>query len=235
MGCEEKLPYPAPRLTSDKGSQPAAIGFLDLPGTVREGIYKHVLTFKHPVYLFQDFGPRVEAFAPDKPKRWIALLYTNRQISSEAKAVLYGSNNFHLMGPPQKHGALLQAFLGCIGSPNANSLSRLCIGFPVAEEAHGQPHAVAIRQDSLEGLTLVQEQCTGLKTLEMQLCRENSGLLAGAREEDAQLVRDALVRIDAQLKAISSVKKIVVRLSIKGVPPLVVDTMQVLAWVVLDG
>ncbi|EEU36388.1 uncharacterized protein NECHADRAFT_86959 [Fusarium vanettenii 77-13-4] len=235
MGYQAKDPYPAPGLTSDKGSQPVTVGFLDLPGPVREGIYKHVLTIKHPVYLFQDFGRRVEAFAPDQPKWWIALLYTNRQISSEAKAVLYDNNNFHLMDNPQKHGALLQSFLGSIGSHNANVLSRLCIGFPVAEKAQGQPHTVTIRQDSLQSLSLIRGQCTRLKTLEMQMCKENSKLLAGAREEDAQLVRDALLRVDAQLKTISSLKNVVVRLSIKGVPSLVVDTMRGLAWVVLDG
>lgn len=235
MGYQEKDPYPAPGLTSKQGPQPATVGFLDLPSPVREGIYKHVLIVKHPIYLFQDFGRRVEAFAPDKPKWWIALLHTNRQISSEAKTVLYGNNNFHLMDNPQKHGALLQSFLGSIGSSNASSLSRLCIGLPVAEKAQGQPDTVTIREDSLECLSLVREQCLGLKTLEMQMCKDNYSFLAGAREEDAQLFCDALLRTDAQLKTISSVKKIIVRISIKGVPPMVVDTMQGLAWVVVDG
>ncbi|RSL73988.1 hypothetical protein CEP53_000603 [Fusarium sp. AF-6] len=232
-----KTKNPTPRRGSHLAKAPSQqqLDFWTYLGTVRDGIYKHVLTVEHPVHLFQDFGPRVEAFAPDKPKRWIALLYTNRQISSEAKAVLYANNNFHLMDNPQKHSALLQSFLGRIGSPNANSLSRLCIGFPVTEKTQGQPHSVTIRQDSLQSLALVREQCTALKTLEMQLYKENSGLLAGAREEDAQLVRDALMRIDAQLKTISSVKKIVVRLYIKDVPPFVIDAMQGLEWAVLDG
>ncbi|RSL63223.1 hypothetical protein CEP54_005294 [Fusarium duplospermum] len=237
MGCEdkEKDRYPAPELRLDEASKPIAIGFLDLPGTIRKEIYKHVLAVEHPVYLFQDFGSRVETFAPDKPKRWIALLHTNRQISSEAKEVIYANNNFHLMDNPQKHGALLQSFLDSIGSSNASFLSRLCISFPVAEKARGQPHAATIRQDSVDNLSLIQEHCTSLKTLEMQLCRENSGLLAGALEEDVQLVREALLRIDAQLKAISSVEKIAVRLYIKDMTPLVIDTMQGLGWVVLDG
>ncbi|KAL6366133.1 hypothetical protein LRP88_00229 [Fusarium phalaenopsidis] len=239
MGCEDKDNdhYPAPGTRFGDASKPrgSAVGFLDLPGTIRRRIYEHVLAVERPVYLFQDFVPRVEAFAPDKPKWWIALLYTNRQISSEAKTVLYGNNNFHLMDNPQKHGTLLQSFLECVGSSNATFLSRLCISFPVAEKAQGQPHAVTIRQDSLHTLNIVQEKCTGLKTLEMQLCRENSGLLAGAREEDAQRVRDALARIDAQLKAIPSVKKVVVRLYIKNLPSLIIDAMRGLAWAVLDG
>ncbi|KAI8653559.1 hypothetical protein NCS55_01343000 [Fusarium keratoplasticum] len=238
MGCEDKDKdhYPAPGLRFGDASKPtgSTVGFLDLPGTVRQDIYKRVLAVAHPVYLFQDFGPRVEAFAPDKPKWWIALLYTNRQISSEAKAVLYGNNNFHLLDKPQKHGTLLQSFLDCIGASNANSLSRLCISFPVMEKTE-DPHGVTIRQDSLNGLALVHDQCAGLKTLELQLCREISGLPAEARGGDGQLVREALLRIDAQLKAISSVKNVVVRLYIKDVPPLVVDAMQGLAWVVLDG
>ncbi|KAH7254496.1 hypothetical protein B0J15DRAFT_549061 [Fusarium solani] len=225
-----------PGLRFGDASKPtgSAVGFLDLPGAIRQRIYNHELTVEHPVYLFQDFGPRVEAFAPDKPKWWIALLYTNRQISSEAKAVLYGNNNFHLMDKPQKHGTLLQSFLDCIGASNANSLSRLCISLPVTEKAE-DPHTVTIRQDSLNSLALVHDQCTGLKTLEMQLCRENFRLLAEARGGDAQLVREALLRIDAQLKAISSVKKVVVRLYIKNLPSLIIDAMRGLAWAVLDG
>lgn len=190
-----------------------------------------MLAVGHPIYLFQDFGPRVETFAPDKPKRWLALLYTNRQIHDEAKAVLYGENCFCLMDKPQQQDALLRSFLDCIGPHNAESISRLCISFPVVEKTPDQPEAVRIRQDSLQSLNLVREKCTNLTTLEMQVSNENSRFLGG---DNAQFAQEALLRIDAQVAAISSVGRTVIRLYAKDVPPPVVDIMQGLGWVVLD-
>ncbi|KAJ3456801.1 hypothetical protein MRS44_016824 [Fusarium solani] len=194
----------------------SAVGFLDLPGAIRQRIYNHELTVEHPVYLFQDFGPRVEAFAPDKPKWWIALLYTNRPISSEAKAVLYGNNNFHLMDKPQKHGTLLQSFLDCIGASNANSLSRLCISLPVTEKAE-DPHTVTIRQDSLNSLAPVMTSALASKRLKCNFAEKIPGFWP------------------RRLKAISSAKKVVVSLYIKNLPSLIIDAMRGLAWAVLDG
>ncbi|KAJ4191845.1 hypothetical protein NW767_010752 [Fusarium falciforme] len=116
MGCEnkDKDHYPAPGLRFGDASKPtgSTVGFSDLPGTVRQDIYKRVLAVAHPIYLFRDFGPRVESFAPDKPKRWIALLYVNRQISGEAKVVLYGDNNFYVDGQLAKSWHPFAIFLG---------------------------------------------------------------------------------------------------------------------------
>jgi hypothetical protein len=47
-------------------------------------------------------------------------------------------------------------------------------------------------------------------------------------------IREALLRIDVQLKTISSVEKIIIRLYVKDLLPLVTDTMLGLGWVVLD-
>ncbi|KAM0424850.1 hypothetical protein ACHAPT_009906 [Fusarium lateritium] len=228
---------PVPGSRSGEASPPAATGaagFLELPRGARQDIYKRVLAVGHPIYLFQDFGPRVETFAPGKPKRWLALLYTNRQIRDEAKAVLYGENYFYLMDKPQQQDALLRSFLNGIGPPNAGSLSRLCISFPVVEKAQDQPEAIRIREDSFQSLTLVKEKCTNLTTLEMQISNQNSGFLRKTAGDDSQFVREALMRIHAQLEAISSVKKTVVRLFVKDLHPLAVDTMQGFGWVVLD-
>ncbi|KAH8775274.1 hypothetical protein F5883DRAFT_257083 [Diaporthe sp. PMI_573] len=152
-----------------------AIGFLDLPTRARQDVYKRVLAVGHPVYLFQDVGPRVETFAPDKPKWWLALLYTNKQIYSEAKAVLYGRNCFYLMDKPQQQDALLRSFLNCIGSSNADLLSCLCISFPVVEKAQDQPEKVRIREDGFQNLGLLQSNCANLTTLEMQSPRRIPG------------------------------------------------------------
>jgi hypothetical protein len=64
------------------------VNFLDLPIPIRNKIYENVLVVLHPLYLFQEPGSPVDAFAPDEPLQWLALLHTNRQISVEASAVL---------------------------------------------------------------------------------------------------------------------------------------------------
>lgn len=46
---------------------------------IRNKSYRRMLVVAHPVFLFQDAGSRVETFAPDRPFRWLSLLYTNRQ------------------------------------------------------------------------------------------------------------------------------------------------------------
>lgn len=204
----------------------STVGFLGLPLEARENIYERVLVLNHPVYLFQDYGRRVETFAPDKPRHWLALLRTNRQIHRESKAVFYGKTYFFLMDRPQQQGALLLSFLNCIGSPNASTISRLCISFPLVEAEAG---GVRMGEDSLRGLELLRDKCTNLITLEMQVCRENSRFLRGA---DKQLVREALMRIDAQVKAIPSVQRIAVRLHVKDMPLLAINIMQGFDWVI---
>lgn len=51
-----------------------------------------VLVVSHPFYLFSrpSMSSRVWVSPPKKPYRWLALLYTSRQISSEARVVLSG-------------------------------------------------------------------------------------------------------------------------------------------------
>jgi len=212
------------------------IGIFRLPVDIRNNIYRRVLVVPHPLYLFQDTGSQVvETFAPDRPFRWLALLHTNRQIHDEARAVLYGSNHFHFMDTTQRQGGLLQSFFNCIGSVNAGLLSYLCINFPVAQREDGHPGKVMLREDDLYSLKLLQEKCTKLMTLETLIYGRDSKRLINPSHDDSQFVQEALSQIDAQLKAISSLKKIIVR-SYDGTPtPSVLEMMQGLGWVVLPG
>jgi hypothetical protein len=212
------------------------INLFSLPVDIRNNIYRRVLIVPHPLYLFQDTGSQVvETFAPDKPSRWLALLYTNRQIHDEARAVLYGSNHFTFMDTTQQQGGLLQSFLSCIGSVNAGLLSHLCINFPVAESVDGQPGQVMLREDDLYSLKLLQEKCAKLTTLETLLYSRNSRRLINPNHDDSQFIREALSQIDAQLKAIPSLKKIIVRFYDGTPTPAVMELMQSLGWVILRG
>ena len=192
-----------------------------------------MLVVAHPVFLFQDAGSRVETFAPDRPFRWLSLLYTNRQIHSEAIPVLYGVNIFSFVDSTPQQVGLLQAFLDCIGSVNAGSLSHLCINFPVLESIEDQPGKAKLREDSLQSLKLLREKSTNLTTLETFIHSKNSKGVTKTDRDNPQLNQDGLSQIDAQLKAIPSLNRVIVRI-FDGTPtPSVIDLMQGLGWVVL--
>lgn len=212
-----------------------ATSFSDLPGRIRHDIYKRVLVVAHPIYLFQDKGSRIETFAPEIPIRWLALLYSNRQIYDEARAVLYGLNRFVLVDMTPQQVDLLQSFLSCIRSVNANLLSHLCINFPVAEHMEDQPGEIQIREDSIQSLKLLRERCTNLTTLETFIHSKNSSFLIEADEDNSQFVRKALQQIDAQLKTVSSLKKIIIRVYVPNLTPSVIGLMEGFGWVVLFG
>ncbi|KAH7019804.1 hypothetical protein EDB80DRAFT_208107 [Ilyonectria destructans] len=230
--------HPVPASRSGKASRPATSGtisFVGLPKKIRQDIYKRVLLMGHSIFLFQDRGSRVETFAPDKPRRWLALLHVNQQVSVEARAVLYGMHRFVLVDTTQQQVGLLRSFLTSIGSVNADFLSHLSINFPVAERMEDRPREAKIREGGLQSLRLLQEKCTNLTTLETFIHSENSSFLTETDEDGSQLVQEALPQIGAQLKGISSLKKIIVRVYVQSLPPLVMDLMQGRGWVVVFG
>jgi hypothetical protein len=213
----------------------ASVSFFSLPIETRNNIYKRVLTVPHPLYLFQDPGCQIETFAPEKPYRWLALLYTNRQISAEARAVLYGTNQFTLQEATQRQGSLLKSFLSCIGHVNAGLPSHLCIQFPATERIESQSGEIRIREDSLQSLQLLQKECTNVKTLETHIYGPNSSGLINEDQINTKFVREVLLEIDAQFRGIASLNKIIVRVYSGSPAPSVREFLQGLGWVVLLG
>lgn len=215
-----------PPVVRDRTSSPAT-GLFSLPREIRDEIYRRVLVVADPLYLFQDSGSRrVETFGPGKPVRWLSLLYTNRQVYDEACAMLYRSSRFTLVDTTPRQVDLLQSFLDCIGSVNAGHLSYLCINFPAAEIVEENPRRIVLREDSLRSLELLQEKCTHLKTLEGFVHSQNSRGLTGASDDDPQFVQEALSQINAQLKAIPSLSKVIVRFHSGSPSPSVMEQMQ---------
>ena len=234
MGSKEKSTQTSTTaLDSSQSKISAPANFLGLPNEIRNRIYKRVLIILHPLYLFQEPGSPVETFAPDRPLQWLALLYTNRQIYVEASAVLYAINRFHFVDITRQQVGVLRSFLDCIGSVNAASLSHLCINFPITESIDEQPGKVTLRDDSLQSLKLLKDKCTNLSTLETLVHYKNSNLFTRTDE----FLREALSQIDAQLKAIPSLKKIIVRVEVYDRVPTssAKDLMQGLGWLVLSG
>lgn len=217
---------------SSKLNESATVNFLDLPKGVRDDIYGRVLAVPHPLYLFQEPNSRVETFAPEKPSRWLAILLTNRQICHEASVILYGTNHFHLVDTTQQQPDLLRSFLDCIGSVNTASLSHLCINFPVLEEVDGQTGEAKLRDDSLQSLKLLRERCTQLSVLETLVHNKSDSVF----RETGDSLQKALLSIDTQLKTISSLERIVVRIVVRDRVPttLAKNIMQGLGWVLFD-
>ncbi|KND92703.1 hypothetical protein TOPH_02747 [Tolypocladium ophioglossoides CBS 100239] len=199
--------------TSASRTATPVINFFSLPHAARTGIYRRVLVVTHPLYLFQHTGSqRVEIFAPGRPVRWLALLYTNRQAD------------------------LLQSFLNCVGSVNAGHLSHICVNFPVAESVKGRPEKTMLKEDDLRSLKLLQEKCINLTTLETIVQSHNSMGLTKASQDsgDSQLVREGLLQIDAELRAIPSLRKIIVSFYDGPPTPEVTESMQRLGKIDAD-
>ena len=237
---------------------PKCTSFFTLPIETRSDIYVRVLDVPRPLYFFQDPGCPIQAFAPGKPYRWLALLYVNRQISAKASAILYSRNHFVLQDMETPAGATtttkrtshLESFLDCIGPVNAGLLSHLCINFPATEMIAGEgeregeqsdsrDHEIRLRQSSMHRLQLIQKRCTGLRTLETLLYGGHPSHSCALIQEDQlaknKFAREVLWDISARFRAITSLNRIIVRVYGRSPAPSVREFLQGLGWVVLVG
>ena len=223
----------SPVFDSSQSTRPASPNFLDLPKLVRDKIYEGALIILHPLYIFSSPGIPVEVFGPDTPNHWLALIYTNRQISAEASAVLYRVNHFELVDITRPQIGVLRSFLDCIGPANANSLSYLCISFPIVVNNDEEPGEVKIRDDSLQIVEILRNKCTKLSTLETTIHYKNSGFF----KKSDQFLQQAFLYLDAQLKTIYSLQNIVVRIDTQNAVPTTStkEMMHQLGWLVLSG
>ncbi|KAE8551779.1 hypothetical protein TMatcc_001763 [Talaromyces marneffei ATCC 18224] len=205
------------------------VDFLDLPIEIRNNIYKRVLAVPHPLYIFQDSRSRLEIFAPEKPHQWLGLLFSNRQVSEEARTVLYGNNQFHFMETTPR---LLTSFFNVIGYSNAGLLSRLSIKFPTFEISKDRPGEIRIHTDSLQSIQLLQQRCVKLTSLEALVYDPSEAV---TDDWEIQSVRDVLAEINTQFRCIRSLKEIIVRVYTKPPSPSIRALMNELGWVVVVG
>ncbi|KAL4936889.1 hypothetical protein BDV06DRAFT_83698 [Aspergillus oleicola] len=215
----------------------ASVNIFSLPTEIRGCIYRLLLAVPHPLYLFQDTGSRLEVFTPGKPCQWLALLYTNRQISAEASAVLYGVNKFTLeeVGSAQYQGRLLKSFLDCIGSVNAGFLSHLCITFPAIQRIEERPDEISLAEAGLQSLERLRKKCSSLRTLEILVYGMNSSDLFRNDLEYSPSFREVLKEVNTQLRGIDGLNKIIVKIS-SGSPSLSVrEFLLGLGWAVISG
>ncbi|PYH75187.1 hypothetical protein BO85DRAFT_480976 [Aspergillus piperis CBS 112811] len=209
-------------------------GFFSLPVELRHTIYREVLAVQHPLFLFQDPGCPIETFTPERPHQWLALLYTNRKVSMEARAVLYGANEFVLEDVSKCQGSLLDSFLTCIGPVNAGFLSRLRVNFPVIESIDDISGDIRLREDGLQSLRLLQDKCTNLKILETLVYGQVSRLIT-EKEISNHSFRSVLLSINTQFRAIASLNKIIVKFCSGSPASSTTEFMKQLGWIVLLG
>ncbi|OOF96681.1 hypothetical protein ASPCADRAFT_206865 [Aspergillus carbonarius ITEM 5010] len=213
------------------------VGFLSLSIEIRHSIYERVLTVPHFLSVFQDTGGPVEVFTPAKPNAWLALIYVNRQVSAEARAILYGANQFIFqeIETLQRPASVLEAFLKCIGPENAGFLSHICIDFPATEKIDDCSGEIRLRDNSLQRLRLLQKLCAGLKTFETLVYGRNSSSLLSEDQIKTKLVKEVLLDIDAQLRGIVTLNNIIVRVYSGSIAPPIQEFLQGLGWTVLIG
>ena len=146
----------------------------------------------------------------------------------------YSSNRFALVDATKQDDSL-QVFLDRIGSANASSLSYLTMGFPAVERISEEPGKARLHEEGLTSLALLRERCTGLTTLQAMVRSEQSSGLSKENQDDLPFIRDALSQIDTHMRAIPSLRNILVRIYGVSLNSRAVELMQGLGWAVFLG
>lgn len=217
-------------LPSDHSSQ---VNIFSLPREIRVQIYKQILIVDHPVFLFQDASSRVETFAPDRPVRWLSIMYTTRQLHRETSSILYGMNVFNLVDSTSNQTKLLQDFLNSIGRVNASTLSHLCINFPKIDCVQGDTGQFELTKESLQSFMLLQDRLNSLKILETSIYSKETLGLNGLDLNDGYAIAKALSLVEMQVKNIPRLSRFIVRVFDPNLDTPIIETMQGLGWIIM--
>lgn len=225
--------HPKPPPTEPPGPQP--LNFLSLPIEIRNNIYQRLLSMRDEIRIFQDPGCSLEAFLPERPPAWNALVYTNRQISSEARAILYRMNRFFLPDTSfarRYRGSIVQSFLSGIGPINAACLSYACIHFPELEMLDGSEE-IKLPEYALQDFRRLQIECTQLRMLEISIYDEETYKLLKEDRIISASVRNGFIQIAEHIKGIQSLNKVIARIYNGVINDTAKDFLQDLGWTVL--
>lgn len=190
--------------------KPPTIGFLDLPGELRNEIYKHVVVKKTRVVL--RFQRRLYPLD-------LNLLLVNKQVYTEASAICFGYNSFDItmLSVPR-----LETFITKVGATNLSQIKHLEIDFPmitltdngtVPIDPDSGTFSVALDETSTRVLSILEEHFVNLTTIRLFKARvfltyrenQNHHTLDNQRHLKRAL---ALLQVDAALRAIPSLKTI---------------------------
>ncbi|GKU06981.1 hypothetical protein FSARC_14485 [Fusarium sarcochroum] len=213
--------------------------FSNMSPEARKEAYNKLLVPSSPIFVFQESASRpIEFFVPGKPTQWpeLALAKCREYNEQETNAVFYGSNHFNLVSTTtRRETSILQAFLVSLTSTHTRLLSHLSLSFPALEAVQGRPEALGLKQDGIHTLKLLQDYCINLNTLEFYVHKDNAFGLVREAPSHSQSLHEALSQVNAQLKVVSSLKKIVIRYYYDRPTPEAMQLMQDLGWIVLMG
>ncbi|KAG4279113.1 hypothetical protein FPRO04_13722 [Fusarium proliferatum] len=223
--------------SEDAGLGSARDVLSNMPPEARKDTYNKMLVASSPILVFQESPNRpIEFFVPGKPTQWPALTLAKfREYNEqETNEVFYGSNHFNLVDTTaQSEASILHTFLVSPTPTHARLLSHVSLSFPVLQAVQGQPEALGLAEERMRTLKLLQDYCVNLKTLELYVHKGNAFGLAG--ETPSEFFRKALSQVDAQLKAVPSLEKIIIRCFYDRPIPEALQLMQGLGWTVLMG
>ena len=189
------------------------LGFLSLPGEIRNLIYEYLLVndepidpIDHPVYPLWPQAARPTGLSPN-------VLSTHSVIHREGRDILYGRNKFDVSffeaySPPSP----VTRFLDKIGRHNAARIRWIRIAFPALNWRNEGENIMTHEWN--EFLEKIASCCTDLETVIMAECRlQNWQRFVDGHERfhtPAEFYANGIGAIDFYLRRISSLSKIIV-------------------------
>ncbi|KAM0487675.1 hypothetical protein ACHAP7_001478 [Fusarium lateritium] len=197
----------------------------------RKVTYNKLLVALGPIFVFQKSPSRpIEFFVPGKPTptQWpvLPLARCREYNEQETDAVFYSLNHFHLVDDATGcESSILRAFL----------LSHMSLSFPTFEAVQGQPGTLQLQQDRIYSFKLLRDCYTNLDTLEFYVHKGNAFGLIQEAPGNIKSLHEALSQVNAQLKAITSLKRIMIRFYYDRPASEATKLIQGLGWEVLVG
>jgi hypothetical protein len=180
-----------------------SMNFFDFPAEIRLQIYEELLVLSEPVLFMTSWNKLNKRPFLQLQKRYglcPALLRASKSVYHEASPLLYSRNRFDFTDLASR-GRLsaLTSFFNQTGDKNASFIRHFCIDFL------GYPD---LKEDSIRTLELIREKCTNITIFET----------LWPEYENYQETSDLLELLDARLKAISSLKEVIVHIHSYKVP-----------------
>lgn len=175
--------------------------FLSLPSELRNNIYEQILVLQEPIpcQYSSIWCSGLQSLTP-------SLLRANKTIHIEASTIFYGNNHFDFSMCTWRD---MSSFFEQIGRHNASYILHICIKFPKFYDL--QLHDVHLETESVITLVKIYYYCTGLVTLTTSLDSTNDMEVELDALDYPKIVEKALALVDALLRSILPLRKIIVQ------------------------
>ncbi|KAI0182705.1 hypothetical protein EV127DRAFT_322320, partial [Xylaria flabelliformis] len=193
-----------------------AMNFFHLPKEIRLQIYSELLVLPEPIVFLVNYGPPSPSLSrSNRDGLCPALLRVNKQVHSEASSLLYSNNRFRFPDvftsvSSTTKSAHMAPFLRQIGS-QASLIRYICITIPAFPTFYdSQQDRAMFHQAQIKNLELLRDTCTSITTLELSAPSDCADYVF----DDSPIAAETLGLLDTRLKAIPSLRKVVVNFQI---------------------